>query len=254
LCHGHSNQPRFIHHAETKFTSAAASRDFGSRSARLPSRSARPDRGPGSDLELLFAIAQRPRSLPAEELAEQLWPARDWHDARNSLKVQLHRLRRRLADDGAIVRNADGLRLCSDARVDLWEIERSMSALRAGEINDDAERAVLFGVYQRLRLPRPACLTSWDWFEPVSRRLSDTASDLGRRLLRTRSRTGERERRFSWRQKCSPTTNATKSREKLPYWRTSLEAIVPLRCANIAPIAMSSRQNSRANRRARSSS
>ena len=136
------------------------------------------------ELELLFFLARRQETVARERLTATLWPDGDEDSTANTLKVLLHNLRQHLGDEGAIVRTREGLRLCDEAHVDLWEIDRAISARRSGEIANDAERATVLEIYQRLGGERPARVLGWEWFEPTERYIRELRSELGQRLAR----------------------------------------------------------------------
>lgn len=136
------------------------------------------------ELELLFALARRREAVTRDELAELLWPDRDDDSTSNLLKVHLHRLRQHLGDDGAIERTRDGLRLCDDARVDLWEIERALAARHSYEISSEADRDAVMAIYSRFGHELPARLQGWEWFASTERTLRELRCELARRLAR----------------------------------------------------------------------
>lgn len=137
----------------------------------------------GRELELVLALARRPRPTTRDEVSAALWPAADDVSGAGNLKVLLHRARQRLGDDALIVRTSDGgLRLCDDASVDLWEIERAVNDLRSRDIRSDADAAAARAVYDRLRAPRPLKTATWEWFERVERHLRELESELGQSL------------------------------------------------------------------------
>jgi DNA-binding SARP family transcriptional activator len=142
------------------------------------------------DLELIFAIARRRQTYSVGELVELLWPECELADARNSFKVQLHRLRKRLADNQAIIRDGDGLRLGTGARVDQWDIEREMPTFCMRQIESGSSRDKVFAMYERLRLPRPVRICTWNWLEPTNRRLRELAGDLAGLLAKYAIREG----------------------------------------------------------------
>ncbi len=100
---------------------------------------------------LLVAMAMRPEAMPRERLTDMLWPDLGESAARNAFHVCLHRLKSRLGDDDAVVRTREGYRLGNAVRVDLWEIDRTVSGLRAADTLDAGQRAAL-----REALRRPA--------------------------------------------------------------------------------------------------
>ncbi|HET9393074.1 MAG TPA: BTAD domain-containing putative transcriptional regulator [Candidatus Rubrimentiphilum sp.] len=133
------------------------------------------------ELALLVALSLRRENVPRARLADLLWPELDEYSARNALSVCLHRLRAHLGSD-RVVRSKDGYALHDDVRVDLWEIDRTMTALRSRTSLDDAERAQLSSVYEKLRNKRPERMLSWDWFEATERHLRGLRLEAAHRL------------------------------------------------------------------------
>jgi DNA-binding SARP family transcriptional activator len=136
---------------------------------------------PDRELSLLFALAVRPGEVSRDRLIEMLWPELEADAARNALHVSLHRLRQRLGDESTVVRTINGYRLCSDAQIDLAEIDRQMAALRKQGDPADGTRD-LRALYERVRVAFPARLTAWEWFAPVERHVSEVRCELAQRL------------------------------------------------------------------------
>ena len=136
----------------------------------------------GRELELLIALALRREAVPRVKLAAMLWAELDEYAARNALSVCLHRLRHHLGREDAIVREADGYRLHGEAVVDLWEIDRVTSAVRAREALGEADRGALRRVWSHLREDRPSRMQRWEWFEPTERRLGEMRIEVAQRL------------------------------------------------------------------------
>ncbi|MGP6158801.1 MAG: BTAD domain-containing putative transcriptional regulator [Vulcanimicrobiaceae bacterium] len=142
------------------------------------------------ELSLLFALAIKTPEVTRDRLIDMLWPDLDADAARNALHVSLHRLRQRLGNDGAIVRTANGYRLCSEAQVDLSEIERQIAALRKREGAASSTRE-LRELYERVRVAFPARITAWEWFAPIERRVSEIRCELAQRLARASLDSGD---------------------------------------------------------------
>ncbi len=133
---------------------------------------------------LLVAVAMRPEAVARERLTDMLWPDLGEGAARNAFHVCLHRLKLRLGDEGAVVRTREGYRLGNDVRVDLWEIDRTLSALRAGGRLDARQAAALREVYDGLRGTRPPKFEAWEWFEPTERHLRELRCELAQTLAK----------------------------------------------------------------------
>lgn len=136
----------------------------------------------GRELELLVAIGLRREATPRARLATMLWPDLEEYPARNALSVCLHRLRQHLGREDAVLREDDGYRLHGEAVVDLWEIDRASSLLRAREQLGDGDRAALRRAWTRLRDDRPSRMQRWEWFEPTERRLGELRIEVAQRL------------------------------------------------------------------------
>ncbi|HEY8315202.1 MAG TPA: BTAD domain-containing putative transcriptional regulator [Candidatus Baltobacteraceae bacterium] len=131
---------------------------------------------------LLVALALRRETVARGRLADLLWPDLDEYAARNALSVCLHRLRQHLGNDEAILRSNDGYRLHDDVRVDLWDIDRMVGAIRSRPALGDSERALLSGVHAKLRAKRPSRMENWEWFEPVERHIGELRLEVAHRL------------------------------------------------------------------------
>lgn len=131
---------------------------------------------------LLVALALRRETVPRARMADLLWPDLEEYAARNALSVCLHRLRAHLGNDKAILRLSDGYRLHDDVRVDLWEFDRIVSAIRSRPALGEAERAVLWATHAKLRSQRPSRMETWEWFEPTERHLAELRLEVAHRL------------------------------------------------------------------------
>jgi len=88
----------------------------------------KPQRRPLDLLKLLVLANADP--IGAGELADKLWPDSDGDTARNCLQVAVHRLRRLLGHEQAVLVYDRKLRLeHSLCRVDLWEFEAEVARL-----------------------------------------------------------------------------------------------------------------------------
>jgi DNA-binding SARP family transcriptional activator len=88
----------------------------------------KPQRRPLDLLKVL--VVSNGHSVGAAELADKLWPDSDGDTARNSLQVAVHRLRRLLGRDQAVV--VQDRKVCLDHQlcsVDLWTFERDAQQL-----------------------------------------------------------------------------------------------------------------------------
>ena len=136
----------------------------------------------GRELELLIALALRRETISRAKLCAMLWPDLEENAGRNALSVCLHRLRLHLGSEECIVRDGEGYRLADDARVDLWEIERSAGAALVRPSLHDGDRSVLRSVFERLQAERPSRMGRWEWFAPTERRLNELRLEVSSRL------------------------------------------------------------------------
>jgi len=136
------------------------------------------------ELALLVALSLRREVVPRSRLADLLWPELDEYAARNALSVCLHRLRQHVGNDQAIVRSKDGYAVHDDVRVDLWDIDRAVAALRSRPALSDAERRVLMSIYEKLRGRRPDRMLQWEWFEATERHISELRLEVAGRLAK----------------------------------------------------------------------
>jgi len=134
------------------------------------------------EFALLAALSIRRETVPRARLTDLLWPELDEYAARNALSVCLHRLRQHLRTDQSVVRKKDGYALHDDVRVDLWEIDRIVTAVRARTALADGDRRLLAGVYDQLRRKRPQRMLQWDWFEPTERHIRELRLEVAHRL------------------------------------------------------------------------
>ncbi|WP_024302644.1 BTAD domain-containing putative transcriptional regulator [Pseudogulbenkiania sp. MAI-1] len=94
-------------------------------------------KGPGRPVELLkVLVALGGRNVRADHLADALWPHIDADYAHKSFTATLHRLRRILDDDEALILR-DGRLSLNPARfrIDLWVLDRCLANLDA-QVND----------------------------------------------------------------------------------------------------------------------
>jgi hypothetical protein len=98
-----------------------------------------------SELAVLIALAQEPRSFSVCELGDLLFPDLDADNAGNRLYVYVHRLRLRLGRD-AVLGDQTGYRLGAAVDVDLWLLHSLAAKVRAGGPISKTESARLAAV------------------------------------------------------------------------------------------------------------
>jgi ATP/maltotriose-dependent transcriptional regulator MalT len=88
-------------------------------------------KAPQKPLELLKAlIAFGSRGVGIERLKDALWPEAEGDNAQQSFEITLHRLRKVLGVDGALIAGENRLTLSSDlCWVDLWALEQAIGEL-----------------------------------------------------------------------------------------------------------------------------
>ncbi len=88
-------------------------------------------KAPQKPLELLKAlIAFGGRGVGIERLKDALWPEAEGDKSQQSFEITLHRLRKVLGVDGALIAGENRLTLSSDhCWVDLWELEQVIGEL-----------------------------------------------------------------------------------------------------------------------------
>jgi DNA-binding SARP family transcriptional activator len=152
----------------------------------------KPQRRPLDLLKLLVLADAAP--IGAGELADKLWPDSDGDTARNCLQVAVHRLRRLLGHEQAVLVHDRKLHLDRKlCRVDLWEFEAEVARLTDLPIggSDFASRAA-----RALSLYRGHLFsheTDQAWMLAPRERLRRTWLDLVRRLGRHHETRGEWE-------------------------------------------------------------
>jgi DNA-binding SARP family transcriptional activator len=128
---------------------------------------------------LLFIIAENESGTSFNELSDRLWPDVDGDAARNALHVCLHRLRKALGDDTAIVRDASRYRLRDEAAVDLWQLRSILKRVAHDSILSDEERMHLCEAFEALHSGRRERPTEQQWFSGIERTIARLTCDVG---------------------------------------------------------------------------
>jgi DNA-binding SARP family transcriptional activator len=141
-------------------------------------------------VELLSLIAARTRPAPRCEIAEEMWPDNDVHEACKAFDVTLHRLRRSLAPHVVVLRTSTGYALAEHVETDIGEIERYARALHAAGPFDLHDVTELREAYKRLTRPG-----SWSATgrvpASVETRMRGLIADIGTRLAAHALRKGD---------------------------------------------------------------
>ncbi len=140
-------------------------------------------------LALIVALARRREGFLRARLLDELWPELDGDAALNAFNVCLFHVRRLFGEE-SVVQESGCYRLGDGVRVDLWEIEATITALRRKMELDDVEYAELLALSARLQFSRPSVYGDWMWFEETVHRISTLFSDVGTMLARETLRRG----------------------------------------------------------------
>jgi DNA-binding SARP family transcriptional activator len=149
---------------------------------------------PPSELALMLALALAERAVHRDDLAETLYPALEPRRRVNSLKITIHRLRRRLALHGAVTYESGNYGLGDMVDVDLPRVEREMRRLELEDDLSSDQRTRLGVLRRRIQDGRPGIVLDWEWFESTERRLRDLGREISLVLGRDALRQGHCER------------------------------------------------------------
>jgi DNA-binding SARP family transcriptional activator len=141
--------------------------------------------------EIAVAIAVQGRPVSLESVCELLYPERDSADARNMVKVNVYRLRRRLGPS-CVVHRDGGYVLGAGAVVDIAQARsfiRGYSA-RPGWIDPD-ERDRMLALARGLRQEPPAAMLASAWHEAVALRARRVGHDAAMLIARAALERGE---------------------------------------------------------------
>ncbi len=133
---------------------------------------------PEREMETIMFLALHEGPADLTTLGSALFPEMECERASNSLKVFVHRARRR-SFAGAIVSGPDGYSLGEDVDVDVRDVLGAVRKLscRLPSLNEfERERLEVLGA--RLRAPRPARLLRWGWFAAFDANLTRTGADI----------------------------------------------------------------------------
>jgi DNA-binding SARP family transcriptional activator len=132
---------------------------------------------------LLAYLFYEKRPVTREAAADALWPDADPADAINSLKALIHRLRRKLRSDDAILLLRSGYCLNPKARIDVDDFERLQ------DVPAEHERAastteMLMAAYGVLARRARAQLSEWEALLPFERNIAELERKIGLRLAK----------------------------------------------------------------------
>lgn len=136
---------------------------------------------PPRELALLTSLAIGPKTWPSYQLVPLLWPQAKMSRC-TSLKVYIHRLRRRLGP--SVIRSTNkGYELDPSVKVDLWEARALLSKPTLSE----PERQMLSRFYSRALSADRSYLSRWDWFSAAEGLITSAISEVALRLAREAS-------------------------------------------------------------------
>lgn len=146
---------------------------------------------PPRELALLCALALGPRVWPTYQLIPLLWPASPSPQS-SSLKVYVHRLRRRLGRS-IIASTNKGYELHSEVQTDLWKAE-SLARLA---LWTESERHALSRFYIKALTSDRSFLNRWDWFAGTEDLIKSSLCAIAVRLAQDSVDRGQREEAMS---------------------------------------------------------
>lgn len=138
-----------------------------------------------SELALVLALAVHGRGgAPREALAEEIYRDSPLESALGSIRVLVHRVRRRFGCHD-VIRYVDGrLVLGERVAIELAQIEKDVHAALVGEELGDLQRDRFARLRGRMLDGRPAFLLEWPWFDACEARLRDLADQVSLVLAR----------------------------------------------------------------------
>jgi hypothetical protein len=138
------------------------------------------------ELELLLAVASARAGVNNTDLIDDLWPESDGDAARTSLRVCLHRLRKKSGDARIVMRVGKGYVLHPWAAVDLWRFQTLI-----GRCRESGGRECALGLRElcdALRAGEGRRSTLGDWFyrfeQMLTRKLEEAERLLGHAVAR----------------------------------------------------------------------
>jgi DNA-binding SARP family transcriptional activator len=138
-----------------------------------------------SELALVFALAVHGRAgAHREVLAEDLYPGNSLENALSSMKVTVHRVRKRVGCQ-EVIRYVDRRVVLGErVSIELQQIVKEVHAALVGDALDDAQRDRFARLRQRMLDGRPAFLLAWPWFDECEARVRDLTDQISLVLAR----------------------------------------------------------------------
>lgn len=147
-----------------------------------------------AELAVMLALSVNERGASREILVEDLYPGTARDAAANTLKVNVHRVRRRVGSPD-VIRYVGG-RYALGERVDV-ELPRLEAEVRRAQLEGSLapERADRFErLRQRVLDGRPEFVLEWPWFDEIERRLRELGREITLLLAREALRRDSYER------------------------------------------------------------
>lgn len=129
------------------------------------------------ELELMIAMALRRAFSPRRELSEKLWPAQTRESAASALRTTVHRLRRQLSDDSAIVHEGD-YRLAEHVEIDVERAQSLLAGIRGESTGDRSAPAALEELFGGFKSDLPPMYAKWPWFDAFRLHLIELRRDV----------------------------------------------------------------------------
>jgi len=136
------------------------------------------------EFDLLVVLAMSPMPMSVEQLCAQLWPDADEEAATSALRMSVHRLRKQLGQNDAILSVPAGYALNADVAVDLIEAERTVRAASHLPSLGPAERSKLEPLFDRLTATPLPAYERFPWYSALERRIAELRHRLGTLLAR----------------------------------------------------------------------
>lgn len=128
------------------------------------------------EVAAVLALAGAPVSV--EHLCEHVWPAAEPEAAVSALRMSIHRLRKQLGGNNAVLNVSAGYALSPDVGVDIVDAERSVSEARRLPAIGAADYARLRALFRELTASRRAG-EHYAWHSQIEARLQAVRHDVG---------------------------------------------------------------------------
>lgn len=145
-----------------------------------------------AELAVVIAVSLNERGVSREMLAEDLYPGTDVLAAGNVLKVNVHRVRRRIGSADVIRYSSGRYVLGEIVDVELPRLEVELRRFAIDETLSIERCDRLENLRQRVLDGRPTFVLEWAWFDGVEQRLRE----LGREITLVLARDALRKERY----------------------------------------------------------